>query len=142
MIGNKNRLALGAALGIALLLVSPASLWAQSAESQAESLSKSDVAAMGHLVIKAAHFTAQEPRLIRYEVANPKTFRATYTLTMEYYGILSGKRYVATIDIHMDTLGNNEAMRVDYSDNNPYFSANASKLNRVVHQINNVLGVP
>ena len=136
MTGINHRLLLGMALAL-LLTTSPS--WAQTT---AEPLTKSDVAAMGHLAVKAAHFTGQDPRLIRYEVTSPKAFRATYTLTMEYHGKFSGKRYVATIDIHVDTLDHNEAMRVDYSDNNPYFSASASKLARVVHQINNVLGVP
>ena len=139
MTGIKNRLILGASIAsIVWFLAAPATLCAQTAEP----LTKSEVAALGHLVVKAAHFTGQDPRLIRYEVATPKTYRATYTLTMEYFGKFSGKRYVANIDIHMDTLGNVEAMRVDYSDNNPYFSANAGKLARVVHQINNVLGNP
>jgi hypothetical protein len=139
MTSIKSRLALGASLaGIVLVLAAPLPAQAQSAEP----LTKGEVEAMGHLVVKAAHFTGQDPRLIRYEVAVPKSYRATYTLTMEYYGKFSGKRYVASIDIHMDTLGNTEAMRVDYSDNNPYFSANAGKLARVVHQINNLLGTP
>ena len=140
MTGIKNRLILGTAIAsIVLFLAAPSALQAQTT---AEPLTQSEVAALGHLAVKAAHFSGQDPRLIRYEVTSPKAYRATYTLTMEYYGWLSGKRYVATIDIHMDTLGHNEAMRVEYSDNNPYFSANAGKLARVVHQINNVLGVP
>jgi hypothetical protein len=139
MTSIKNRLVLGVSMGsIAFLLAAPPSLWAQTAEA----LTRSEVAAMGHLVVKAAHFTGQEPRLLRYELTTPKTCRATYALTMEYYGKFSGKRYVASIDIHMDSLGTTEAMRVDYSDNNPYFSANAGKLARVVHQINNLLGTP
>ena len=139
MTSIKSRLIRGASLGgIVLLLAAPLPARAQSAEP----LTKSEVEAMGHLVVKAAHFTGQDPRLIRFEVTIPKPCRATYTLTMEYYGKFSGKRYVASIDIHMDTLGNMEAMRVDYSDNNPYFSANAGKLARVVHQINNLLGTP
>jgi hypothetical protein len=139
MTSIKNRLILGASMAsIVLFLAAPSPLRAQTAEP----LTNSEVAALGHLVVKAAHFTGQDPRLVRYEVTTPKTYRATYILTIEYFGKFSGKRYVATIDIHMDTLGHTEAMRVDYSDNNPYFSANAGKLARVVHQINNVLGNP
>jgi hypothetical protein len=135
MTGINKRFLLGASIAL-LLAASPT--WAQTT---AEPLTNSEVAAIGHLAVKAAHFTAHEPRLVRYEVTNPKQYRATYTLTMEYYGWFSGSRYLATIDIHMDTLGHNEAMRVDYSDNNCIW-ASASKLARVVHQINNVLGVP
>lgn len=139
MTGIKNRSIIAAsACTLAVFLAAPASLWAQTAEP----LTQSEVAAMGHLVVKAAHFTGQNPRLIRYEVTTPKTYRATYTLTMEYFGKFSGRRYLAVIDVHMDTLGTMEAMRVDYSDNNPYFNANAANLNKVVHQINNVLGSP
>jgi hypothetical protein len=136
MTGINKRFFSGASI-VLILAASPA--WAQTT---AEPLTRDEVAAIGHLVVKAAHFTGQEPRLVRYEVTNPKQYRATYILTMEYYGRFSGRRYVAAIDVHMDTLGHNEAMRVDYSDNNPFFGASASKLARVVHQINNVIGVP
>jgi hypothetical protein len=136
MTGSKQRLVFGASMAL-ILVAAPA--WAQTT---AEPLATGEVVAIGHLIVKAAHCTAQEPRLLRYEVTSPKQYRATYTLTMEYYGWMSGRRYVATIDVHMDTLGHNEAMRVDYSDNNPFFSASASKLARVVHQINNVIGAP
>jgi hypothetical protein len=139
MSGIHKRLVSGASiLSLALLFASPASLWADNAEA----LSNTEVAAMGHLVVKAAHFTGQNPRLVRYEVTGTKPNRATYILTMEYYGKVTGRRYLATIDIHMDTQGSTmEALRVDYADNN-VIPASFSKLARVVHQINNVLGNP
>ena len=70
MTGINKRFILGTSIAL-FLAASPA--WAQSA---AEPLSKSEVAAIGHLVVKAAHFSAQEPRLVRYEVTSPKTYRA------------------------------------------------------------------
>ena len=82
MTGIKNRFLLGAIIA-SVVLAAPSALWGQST---ADPLDKSEVAAIGHLVVKAAHFTGQDPRLIRYEVTTPKTYRATYTLTMEYFG--------------------------------------------------------
>jgi hypothetical protein len=93
------------------------------------------------LVVKAAHFTGQNPRLVRYQTHQTKSNRVTYTLTMEYYGKWTGSRYLATVDVHFETSGYMEAMRVDYSDNNCIW-ASASKVARSVHQINNLLGNP
>ena len=134
----KNPSALIAAIcTLGLLLGAPAAARAQSSNA----LTTTEVEAMGHLVVKAAHFTGQNPRLVRYQTHQTKSNRVTYTLTMEYYGKWTGSRYLATVDVHFETSGYMEAMRVDYSDNNCIW-ASASKVARSVHQINNLLGNP
>ncbi|MBI3823546.1 MAG: hypothetical protein HY289_12825 [Planctomycetes bacterium] len=141
MTSIKNRLVIVAsACSLALLLAAPASVRAQTPAVLAES----EIGSMGHLTVKAAHFTGKNPRLVRYEAPRYDGNEVTYSLVMEYYGAGTGKRYLAHIDVHMvkTTQGIGlKCTRVDYSDNNIWFYSH-SKLARVPHQINNLLGVP
>jgi len=84
---------------------------------------KQFMAQVGTAVIGAAHPTGKKVGLIKYEI-NPekgKEGRAELLLKMEFYGVLTNKKYVADITIKVDVSNKDawEVLNIDYTDNDP-----------------------
>jgi hypothetical protein len=95
------------------------------------------VTSVGTAVIKAAHGTARKIGLVKYEFATPKANRTDLIIKMEYYGLVSGKRYVADLVIKIDSTDKNawEVLNVDYTDNNN-IPSNTKKIQDLIKQFN------
>jgi hypothetical protein len=77
--------------------------------------------ALGEMVIAAAHPTAQKVAYLEHKMKDDpgKDIRKVMTVKMEYHGKVTGKRYVADIDIKFDVVkGGWEVIDIDYVDNN------------------------
>lgn len=75
--------------------------------------------ALGKGIVLAAHPTGQRPGLINYKVTNDGPTRMTVSITIEYFGALTGWRYVADIDIDFAIHnGRAEITFLGYNDNN------------------------
>jgi hypothetical protein len=102
---------------------------------------KKFVTEMGKAIVKAAHGTAKEPTLVKYEKKTPKEGRTEIHITMEYAGALTGavskKKYTSTIDVKVDSANKDawEVLNIDYKDDNKVpFSA--KKVQELVKKLN------
>ena len=102
---------------------------------------KKFVGDIGKAVIKAAHGTAKDPAMVKYEMKTPKEGRTEINITMEYAGALSGavskKKYTATIDVKVDSANKDawEVLNIEYKDDNKVpFSA--KKVQDLVKKLN------
>ena len=136
-----NRKATAArAVSIILLLA-----WAMPGWTEEENISfkkradeeKRFVSAVGDAIVKAAHHTSRKRALVKYEFTNPKPNRTELTIKMEYYGLVSNKKYVADIVIKIDSTEKNtwEVLNIEYTDNNN-ISANFRKIQETIKKLN------
>jgi len=102
---------------------------------------KKFAAALGKEILKAAHTTAKDPTLVKYETVKPKGGRTDLKITMEYAGALSGavtsKKYTAHIDVKIDSANKDawEVLNIDYKDDNKVpFSA--KKVQELIKKLN------
>lgn len=83
---------------------------------------KTFMAELGKAVIKAVHPTAQKILLVKYEIVKvkDKENRSEINLKMEYFGVVSNKKYIGDAIIKVDTSSKDgwEALNIDYVDNN------------------------
>lgn len=83
---------------------------------------KTFMAELGRAVIKAVHPTAQKISMVKYEIVKvkDKENRSEINLKMEYYGVVSNKKYIGDAIIKVDTSSKDgwEALNIDYVDNN------------------------
>jgi hypothetical protein len=136
-----NRKAVHALLAGAVVLL----VWASPGRTEEENISfkkradeeKRFVSAVGDAIVKAAHHTSRKRALVKYEFSNPKANRTELTIKMEYYGLVSNKKYVADIVIKLDSTEKNswEVLNIDYSDNNN-ISANLRKIQETIKKLN------
>ncbi len=82
---------------------------------------KTFMAELGKAVIKAVHPTAQKIVMIKYEIVKvkEKENRSEINLKMEYFGVVSNKKYIGDAVIKVDTSSKEgwEALNIDYVDN-------------------------
>ena len=79
------------------------------------------VTMLGELVVHAAHPTGQKVGYVKHELKDDpkKENRKNLTLKMEYFGKLTGKRYLSEIEIKIDTGKTGwEVIDIEYTDNN------------------------
>jgi hypothetical protein len=95
------------------------------------------VTAVGTAVIKAAHGTGRKIGLVKYEFTSPKANRTELSIKMEYYGLISGKRYVADIVVKIDSTDKKawEVLNVEYTDNNN-IPSNTKKIQDLIKEFN------
>jgi hypothetical protein len=95
------------------------------------------VTAVGKAVVKAAHGTGKKAALVKYEFTKPKPNRTELVLKMEYYGLVSDKKYVADIVIKIDSSNKDawEVLNIDYTDNNT-MAYNAKKVQELIKRLN------
>ena len=83
---------------------------------------KTFMAELGKAVIKAVHPTAQKIVMVKYEIVKvkDKENRSEINLKMEYFGVVSNKKYIGDAIIKVDTSSKDgwEALNIDYVDNN------------------------
>ncbi len=93
---------------------------------------------VGEAVIHAAHTTAKKVALVKYEFTNPKPNRTELAIKMEYYGAVTGKRYVADIVVKIDSSNKDawEVLNVDYADTNAGVSPNVKKIQELIKEMN------
>ena len=58
---------------------------------------------VGEAIVHAAHSTGRKVALVEYKITNPKANRTEVTIKMEFYGAVTGKRYVADIVVKIDS---------------------------------------
>jgi hypothetical protein len=82
---------------------------------------KQFVTKAGTAVIKAARTKPQKINLLSYEIIKPKANRTELTMKMEYFGLVTMKRYIADITFIIDSTDKDswEVLNIRYSDNNP-----------------------
>jgi hypothetical protein len=82
---------------------------------------KQFVAKAGTAVVKAARSKPQKVALLSYEYTKPKANRTELTIKMEYYGLISMKRFIADMTFIIDSTDKDswEVLNIRYSDNNP-----------------------
>jgi hypothetical protein len=99
---------------------------------------KDFVARVGEAIIKAAHGTGKKIALLKYEFSEPKANRKELTIKMEYYGIVTGKRYVADIVVKIDVTNKDawEVLNIEYADTNTGISANVKKIQELIKEMN------
>jgi hypothetical protein len=92
---------------------------------------------VGEAIVQAAHPTGRRPALVEYKVTNPKPNRTEFTIKMEYYGAITGKRYVADIVVKIDSSNKEawEVLNIDYSDNNNV-AANVKNVQLLIKDLN------
>ena len=100
-------------------------------------MEKEFVKRVGLAVVKAAHPTGKRADLVDYKLTSPKKDRTDVHITMEYYGAVTKKRYVATIVVKCDSRDKDawEVLNIDYEDNNtvPY---SAKKVQALIRELN------
>ncbi len=98
---------------------------------------KQFVARVGEAVIHAAHMTGKKIALIEYKYTNPKPNRTELAIKMEFYGIVTGKRYVADIVVKIDSSNKDawEVLNIEYSDTDN-IKANAQKIQELIKELN------
>jgi hypothetical protein len=98
---------------------------------------KQFVTDVGKAIVKAAHKTGKKVALIEYKYTNPKPNRTELKIQMEFYGAVTGKRYVANVVIKIDSTDKKawEVLNIDYSDNDnvPY---NEKKIQALIKELN------
>lgn len=94
---------------------------------------------LGKAVIKAVHPTAQKIVMIKYEIVKvkDKENRSEINLKMEYFGVVSNKKYIGDAVIKVDTSSNEgwEALNIDYVDNNN-LPLNRKNLQELIKSLN------
>lgn len=99
---------------------------------------KAFVARVGEAIIHAAHMTGKKVALLEYKYTNPKPNRTELAIKMEYYGIATGKRYVADIVVKIDSSNKDawEVLNVDYADTNAGITPNVKKIQELIKEMN------
>ncbi len=99
---------------------------------------KQFVASVGEAIIHAAHTTAKKVALLKYEYTTPKLNRTELAIKMEYYGVVTGKRYVADIVVKIDSSNKDswEVLNVEYADTNTGITANVKKIQELIKDLN------
>jgi hypothetical protein len=99
---------------------------------------KDFVARVGEAIIKAAHHTGKKIALVKYEYSDPKANRKELAIKMEYYGVVTGKRYVADIVVKIDSSNKDawEVLNIEYADTNAGISANTKKIQELIKDLN------
>jgi len=132
------------ALALAALAVSPA---ARAMDDDVPSFRKRGdqekqfVTKVGTAIVKAARIKPQKVGLVshEYKMNTPKNGRAELLLKMEYYGLVTKKRYTTDIVVKLDTSEKDtwEVLSIEYSDTNPSpVDANRKKIDDLVKQFN------
>src|SRR5205085_7862054 len=78
-------------------------------------------ALVGEAVVNAAHPSGKKVAYLKHELTDDKKKekRKVLTVKMEYFGAVSGKRYVAEIDVKFEIDKDSwEVIDIDYTDNN------------------------
>lgn len=100
---------------------------------------KTFIADLGKAVIKAVHPTAQKIVMIKYEIVKvkDKENRSEINLKMEYFGVVSNKKYIGDAVIKVDTSSKDgwEALNIDYVDNNN-LPLNRKNLQELIKSLN------
>lgn len=100
---------------------------------------KTFMADLGKAVIKAVHPTAQKIVMIKYEIVKvkDKENRSEINLKMEYFGVVSNKKYIGDAVIKVDTSSKDgwEALNIDYVDNNN-LPLNRKNLQELIKSLN------
>ncbi len=98
---------------------------------------KTFMAELGKAVIKAVHPTAQKIVMIKYEIVKVKENRSEINLKMEYFGVVSNKKYIGDAVIKVDTSSKEgwEALNIDYVDNNN-LPLNRKNLQELIKSLN------
>lgn len=100
---------------------------------------KTFMADLGKAVIKAVHPTAQKIVMIKYEIVKvkDKENRSEINLKMEYFGVVSNKKYIGDAVIKVDTSSKEgwEALNIDYVDNNN-LPLNRKNLQELIKSLN------
>ena len=100
---------------------------------------KTFMAELGKAVIKAVHPTAQKIVMIKYEIVKvkDKENRSELNLKMEYFGVVSNKKYIGDAVIKVDTSSKEgwEALNIDYVDNNN-LPLNRKNLQELIKSLN------
>ena len=121
-----------------LTVCSVALIVASTAPAADLAISAKDAQMIAKSTVSAAHPTGERPALLKHALSKDEDRENRYTLTLraEYYGALSGKRYVADIEIKFDTAGTKlEVLEIDYSDNN-FIPANEGNLRSLKRTFN------
>lgn len=88
-------------------------------------------------ILKAAHFTGKDPKMIDFEKKEIKKGRTNIVFKGSYKGRVTGKKYLANITVRLDTLdeGPPEVLQIKYSDNNniPY---SRKKIDELIEKLN------
>ena len=100
---------------------------------------KTFMAELSTAVIKAVHPTAQKIVMIKYEIVKvkDKENRSEINLKMEYFGVVSNKKYIGDAVIKVDTSSKEgwEALNIDYVDNNN-LPLNRKNLQELIKSLN------
>lgn len=100
---------------------------------------KTFMADLGKAVIKAVHPTAQKIVMLKYEIVKvkDKENRSEINLKMEYFGVVSNKKYIGDAVIKVDTSSKDgwEALNIDYVDNNN-LPLNRKNLQELIKSLN------
>lgn len=100
---------------------------------------KTFMAELGKAVIKAVHPTAQKIVMVKYEIlkVKDKENRSEINLKMEYFGVVSNKKYIGDAVIKVDTSSKEgwEALNIDYVDNNN-LPINRKNLQELIKSLN------
>lgn len=100
---------------------------------------KTFMAELGKAVIKAVHPTAQKIVMVKYEIlkVKDKENRSEINLKMEYFGVVSNKKYIGDSVIKVDTssIEGWEALNIDYVDNNN-LPINRKNLQELIKSLN------
>jgi hypothetical protein len=76
---------------------------------------------VGEMVVTAAHPTGKRVGFVRHELKDDpkKENRKVLIIKMEYFGAITGKRYVSDIELKIEVTKTGwEVLDIDYSDNN------------------------
>lgn len=98
---------------------------------------KQFVTDVGKAIVKAAHGTGRKVALVNYKYSNPKPNRTELKIEMEFYGAVTGKRYVANITVKIDSTNKDawEVLNIDYSDNDNV-ATNVKKIQALIKDLN------
>jgi len=99
---------------------------------------KQFVTRVGQAIVHAAHPTAKKRALLKYEFTTPKANRTELAIKMEYYGAVTGKRYVADIVVKIDSSNKDawEVLNIEYADTNTSNSPNVKKIQELIKELN------
>ncbi len=114
---------------------------AERAPAQEFELPKQDARQIAKAIISAAHPTATNAALLKFDVTKDKEKKDRYTVSMkiEFYGKISNRRYVGDAELRIQISGTErEVLDLSFADNDP-IPVNETNLRKLKTQLNELL---
>ncbi len=95
---------------------------------------------VGFAVVHAARSAPKNLKLLKFQQSTPELGRLVWDLQVEYYGSITGKKFIADMKVKIDTIKKDtwEISNIDYSDDNKVSlgKPNTDKIQKLIKMMN------